>query len=163
MNSIQLLIQENLKRLNTVNEFLLKNKSNGSNTDIAKFARLNQERKSLEETNEQLEAIFPSELPSTTMKLADASVLKNLWYGQKVYRWENGKMRGFNFVGLMPNCKNYLILSDGEMLEHLHISDKDDSYRGDWYTGKYDSNFVGHLRLQYLMKKIDSTKDIYFR
>jgi len=165
MNSIQLLIQENQNRLDTVNEFLNENKSNGSQDDIAKFARLNQERRSLEETIEQLKSIFSFELPSSTMKQADTETLKNLEYGDEVYRWDRGRasMQGFRFVGLMPSCKNYLIFEDGEMLTHLHISDKDGSFRGLWFTGKYDSNFVGHLRIQRLMEKIDSVKDIYFK
>lgn len=163
MESIKLLIQENQNRLDAINKFLSENTSNGSLSDTAKFSRLNQERICLEEINEQLKSIFPTELPDSTMKIADAEILKNLEYGQKVYRLEGAELRGFRFVGVMPSCKNYLIFEDGEMLVHLHISSKDNSFRGDWYVGEYDSKFLGQLKIQRLLKKIESTREIYFK
>lgn len=95
-----------------------------------------------------------------------AQELRNLKYGEKIYRFDPIKeysFRGFQFVGLMPSCKNYLILSDGETLAHLHISDKDDLFRGDWYSGEYDSKFVGQLLFNYYHQRIEGVREIYFK
>jgi len=92
-----------------------------------------------------------------------AEDLKNLQYGERVYRFVNGEARRLDFVGFMPSCLNYLIFSDGEYLTHLHISDRDGSFRGDWYSGKYDSKFIGGLKVAYLEDRIESVKKIYLK
>ena len=97
------------------------------------------------------------------MKQLNAKELKSLEYGQKVVRFQNGESRGLRFVGIMPSCKNYLIFEDGEYLTHLHISSKDSSFRGEWYAGEYSSEFVGNLKIEWLQKKIESTKRIYLK
>lgn len=97
------------------------------------------------------------------MNKLTAKELRNLKYGDKVYRFDGRSMRGFDFVGLMPSCKNYLILSDGETLIHLHISDKDESFRYDWYSGKYDSVFAGNLMIQYHKKEIETITEVFIK
>lgn len=89
------------------------------------------------------------------MKKMTAEDLRNLKYGDKVYSFINGKFEGYDFVDIMPASKNYLIFSDGENLTHLHISPKDNTFHGDWYSGEYDSDFVGYLLIDYYQKKID--------
>ncbi len=97
------------------------------------------------------------------MKLMTAADLKALSYGDTVYRFADGRFRKLRFVGLMPSCKNYLIFEDGEYLTHLHISSKDDSFNGDWYSGKYSSKFVGEKMVEALERKIKVIKVVYNR
>jgi hypothetical protein len=75
------------------------------------------------------------------MKKLTVEDLKKLSYGEKVHTYKNGHLRRLDFVGLMPSCKSYLIFSDGEYLTHLHISDKDNSFKGEWYSGEYTAKF----------------------
>ena len=92
-----------------------------------------------------------------------AEDLKSLQYGEKVHKFSDGKLRRFHFVGLMPDCKNYLIFSDGECLTHLHISDNDGTFRDSWYSGEYKSDFVGYLMIDYHQKRIESIRKVYLK
>ena len=84
--------------------------------------------------------------------------LRSLKPGDKVYKNSGLTFRTLHFVGNMqPNSPNYLIFCDGEHLEHLYISDKDDSFRGDWYNSK----FVGEIKIKHLKEQIESINNIY--
>lgn len=96
------------------------------------------------------------------MKKLTAEDLRNLKIGVKVYRHSGTTFKGLNFVGIMqPNLPYYLIFCSGQHLEHLYISDKDDSFYDDWYGGEYDSKFVGELLIKYHERKIQDIKEIY--
>lgn len=96
------------------------------------------------------------------MKQLTAEDLKSLKIGEKVYRCSGRSFRKLYFVGIMqPADPNYLIFCDGEHLEHLYISRKDDSFYDDWYGGEYDRIFVGELKIKQLEKEIESVKQIY--
>jgi hypothetical protein len=89
--------------------------------------------------------------------------LRNLIYGERVYRFDGKSFRGLRFVGLMPDCKNYLIFCDGEYLTHLYISEKDESFHDEWYSGEYSSMFVGGLLLAALEKRKESIINTYIK
>lgn len=96
------------------------------------------------------------------MRKLTAEDLRNLKVGEKVYRHSGRSFRKLHFVGIMqPADPNYLIFCEGEHLEHLYISRKDDSFRDDWYGGEYDSKFVGELKIKQLEREIESVKQIY--
>jgi hypothetical protein len=96
------------------------------------------------------------------MELLTAEQLKNLKWGDKVYRLLNNQIRQLQFVAVMPSSKNYLIFSDGEYLTYLHISSKDNSFFGDWYVGEYDSETFGNKLLEQANKNIENIKATYF-
>jgi hypothetical protein len=93
------------------------------------------------------------------MKELTADELRKLEYGQKVYRFTNGRIQGFCLVGRMPECHNYLIFSAGEQLRYLHISDKDE-FRDIWFDS-YDTESAGKLIIEYYEERIESIKKIY--
>lgn len=95
------------------------------------------------------------------MKKLEAKDLRNLKHGDIVYRFNNGDFRKLLFVSKMPKDDTYLIFCDGEYLTHLFINPKNDSFKYDWYTGEYDSNFVSNLKIDYLKGRIESIKRIY--
>jgi len=97
------------------------------------------------------------------MEKLNAEQLRNLKYGDEVYRFTDGDFESFQFVGLMPSCKNYLILSKGEKLIHLHINKTNDLFYQEWYKGEYDSKFVGQLMIDWHNKQIESIKRIYLK
>lgn len=94
------------------------------------------------------------------MKKLDSKQLKSLNWGDKVYRFDRWDFRKLYFVGKMPRSENYLIFCDGDYLTYLYIN-KDDSFSYDWYSGEYDSKFVGELKLKELKSRIESVKSIY--
>jgi hypothetical protein len=100
------------------------------------------------------------------MKLMTAKDLKRLQHGDKVYRFENSTCRGLDYVGRMPRTERYLIFSDfepnfGVYLTHLYISPKDETFCGEWYSGEYDSKFVGNLMIEELKTKVNRLEEIY--
>lgn len=98
------------------------------------------------------------------MKKLTAEDLRNLNPGEKVYRQSGRNFRKLYFVGIMqPADPNYLIFCDGEHLEHLYISRKDNSFHDNWYGGEYDRIFVGELKIKQLEKEIESVKEIYIK
>ncbi len=78
--------------------------------------------------------------------------------GEKIYKVSQGRSRSFRIVGHMPGCDNYLILSDGEHLEHIHKSKVSNH---SWFTGKYDSSVIGHRLIEQIQRKINSVKSVY--
>lgn len=96
------------------------------------------------------------------MEKLNAEQLKSLKWGDKVYRWLGGDFRGLRYVGRMPGSDQYLIFCDGEYLTHLYIG-RDGAFSYDWYTGEYDSQFVGNLKLEKLRKEEESIRKIYFK
>ena len=101
------------------------------------------------------------------MKKITAGDLRNLEHGEQVWRSDGYSVRSLRFVGIMPGNPNYIILCDGEYLTHLYISPKNDDdgedYRGEWYSGEYDSKFVGEIMLKYHQEKIESIQSIYLK
>jgi hypothetical protein len=91
-----------------------------------------------------------------------AEDLRGLKHGDKIYRNSGFEFIGLDFVGFMPRNEGYLIFCKGEYLTHLYIG-TDDIFRGDWYSGEYDSKFVGKLRIEYLEDRISSAKRIHFK
>jgi hypothetical protein len=89
--------------------------------------------------------------------------LRSLRFGDTVYFGNGSSLRSLRYVGRMPSCKeNYLIFSDGEFLMHLYIG-HDNTFRGDWFMGKYDSEFVGNYKKDWHLKQIESVERIYLK
>jgi hypothetical protein len=96
--------------------------------------------------------------PMTKMTAEDLLCLR---HGDKVYYGNSSTIRSLNYVGRMPKGENvYLIFSDGEFLMHLYIG-RDNTFRGDWFMGKYDSKFVGNYMIDYYKSQIGSVENIY--
>lgn len=98
--------------------------------------------------------------PMTKMTADD---LRSLRFGDKVYYGNGVGIRSLNYVGRMPIVEErYLIFSDGEYLTHLYI-DRDNTFRGDWFMGKYDSEFFGNYMKDYHLKQIENIENIYLK
>lgn len=96
------------------------------------------------------------------MKELTAEDIRTLQHGDVVYRWDCTHFRKLRFVGPMPGSTKHFIFCDGEYLTYLFIS-KDDNFANEWYSGEYDSKFVGNLKLAELNRKIEGVKKIYFK
>ena len=91
-----------------------------------------------------------------------ADDLRSLQHGDKVYQGNGANMRGLHYVGRMPTSEeHYLIFCDGQYLTHLYIHN-DNTFNGDWFMGKYDSEFVGNYIKNWHLKRIESVESIYF-
>ena len=97
------------------------------------------------------------------MKKLTADDLRNLKWGDKVYRISGRNHRGLRFVGFMPGSPCYLIFCDGEYLTHLYINERDNSFHDEWYGGEYDSTFIGFKLKMYYLKKAQDIEDIYIK
>ena len=101
-----------------------------------------------------------NDAPMTKMTADD---LRRLRFGDKVYYGNGASMRSLHYVGRMPTSEeHYLLFCDGEFLMHLYIG-HDDKFRGDWFMGKYDSEFVGNYMKDYYLERIDSVDRIYLK
>jgi len=94
------------------------------------------------------------------MKQLTAIELLGLKHGDRVWRGDGGgyDFRRLDYVGRMPKSERYLIFSDGEYLTHLYISEKDNSFRGLYYGGEYDSNFVTNKKIEYHQDMVETLK-----
>jgi len=95
------------------------------------------------------------------MKKLTAEDLFALEHGDRVLRFNGTKHRRLTYVGRMPRSKNYLIFCDGQHLEHLYISTKDNTFYSEWYGGEYDGKFVGNLLVEKYKKKIEDVEYVY--
>lgn len=101
-----------------------------------------------------------NDAPMTKMTADD---LRRLRFGDKVHYGNGSSMRSLRYVGRMPSSeKHYLIFCEGEFIMHLYIG-HDDKFRGDWYMGKYDSEFVGNYLKDWHLKRIEGIEDIYLK
>ena len=92
-----------------------------------------------------------------------ADDLRRLRFGDKVYFGSGSNIRSLRYVGRMPSSEeHYLIFCDGEYVTHLYIT-KDNTFNGDWFMGKYESEFVGNYLKDWYLKKIDSVEKIYLK
>lgn len=96
------------------------------------------------------------------MKKLTAEDIRALQHGDVVYRWDGTTFRKLSFVAPMPNVDRYFIFCNGTYLTYLYISTAD-NFTDDWYGGKYDSTFVGNLKIEALESRIKSIKKIYFK
>jgi hypothetical protein len=103
------------------------------------------------------------------MKKLNATDLRNLKHGDKVYQFKHYTERRLYFVGLMPRSSNYLIFCDGEHLEYLYVH-TDGTFKYDWYNGDITSKDIGEILLlktdeeiKRLEKSKQSIKDIYIK
>ena len=92
------------------------------------------------------------------MERLTAEQLLSLKYGDKVYFRRGSYIDGYRYVGRMPSSENYLIFSMGETLKHLYISEKDNTFRGDWFGGEFDEKFIIQLRIKELEKELEELK-----
>lgn len=98
--------------------------------------------------------------PMTKMTADD---LRRLRFGDKVFYGSGSNIRSLRYVGRMPSSEeHYLIFCDGEFLMHLYIG-RDDTFRGDWYMGKYDSEFVGNYLKNWHLQRIEGIEKIYLK
>lgn len=91
------------------------------------------------------------------MKKLTADDLRALKWGDKVYRFKGKDYRVLRFVGIMPGNKNYLIFCEGEYLEHLYISPKDNSFKWDWYP-EMEMPEIGKLLIELCTDNIEKIK-----
>lgn len=101
-----------------------------------------------------------NDAPMTKMTADD---LRRLRFGDKVHYGNGASMRSLRYVGRMPSSEeHYLLFCDGEFLMHLYIG-HDDKFRGDWFMGKYDSEFNGNYMKNYHLERIESIERIYLK
>ena len=92
-----------------------------------------------------------------------ADDLRRLRFGDKVYYGNGYGLRSLRYVGRMPSSEeHYLLFCDGEFLMHLYIG-HDHTFRGDWYMGKYNSEFVGNYKKDWHLQQIKSIERIYLK
>ena len=93
------------------------------------------------------------------MKKLTAEDLLNLKYGDTVYKFDGNDMHEFRYVHRMPSSPDrYLIFSCGETLIHQYIH-TDGTYKGDWYSGDYDIEFIDNLEIELLEKRLAKLKE----
>jgi hypothetical protein len=98
--------------------------------------------------------------PMTKMTADD---LRALRFGDKVYYGNGAGMGGLHYVGRMPTSEeHYLLFCDGQNLKHLYVHN-DNTFNGDWFMGKYDSEFVGNYIKDWHLKRIESIERIYLK
>jgi hypothetical protein len=98
--------------------------------------------------------------PMTKMTADD---LRRLRHGDRVHYGNGSNIRSLQYVGRMPRSEeHYLIFSEGEFLMHLYIG-HDDKFRGDWFMGKYDSEFVGNYLKDWHLERIKGIDEIYLK
>ena len=104
------------------------------------------------------------------MKKLTANDLRDLKHGDCVFQFKGIQERKLYFVGLMPNCKNYLIFCDGEHLEFLYINEKTNEFKYDWYFETLSSEEIGKIIISKIDDKIarltqdkQNVKEIYFK
>jgi hypothetical protein len=98
--------------------------------------------------------------PMTKMMVGD---LRSLRFGDKVYYGNGSDIRSLRYVGRMPSSEeHYLIFCDGEFLMHLYIG-HDDTFRGDWFMGEYNSEFAGNYLKKWHLDRLDGIDRIYFK
>ncbi|CAB4128118.1 hypothetical protein UFOVP104_17 [uncultured Caudovirales phage] len=88
-----------------------------------------------------------------------AEELLSLQYGDTVYFRTGSYTDAFRYVGRMPSSERYLIFSCGEKLKHLYISEKDNSFRGEWYRGEFDDKYIIQIRINELEKELENLKE----
>lgn len=93
------------------------------------------------------------------MKKLTAVELLSLKYGDIVYFRTGSYTTTFRYVGRMPSSQRYLIFSCGEKLKHLYISEKDNSFSGEWYQGEFDDKFIIRIRIDELEKELETLKE----
>ena len=104
------------------------------------------------------------------MKKLTANDLRDLKHGDCVFQFKGIQERKLHFVGLMPNCKNYLIFCEGEHLEFLYINEKTNEFKYDWYLETLSSEEIGKIiiskiddKIQSLIEDKKNVKEIYFK
>jgi len=98
--------------------------------------------------------------PMTKMTADD---LRRLRHGDRVHYGNGSSMRGLRYVGRMPSSEeHYLIFCKGEFLTHLYIG-HDHTFRGDWFMGKYESEFAGNYEKDWHLQQIESIERIYLK
>lgn len=92
------------------------------------------------------------------MKKLNTEDLLNLQYGDKVWKFNGTCMYSFDYVARMPSSPDrYLIFSEGEKLIFLYIH-IDGTFRGDWYSGDFDTDFIDNLEIEKLEKRLAELK-----
>jgi hypothetical protein len=92
------------------------------------------------------------------MKKLTAEDLFSLQYGDRVYRFRGTDMHPYRYVNRMPGAPDrYLIFSEGENLTHLYIH-TDGTFKDEWYSGDYDSDFVDSIEIERLEIEIERLK-----
>lgn len=100
--------------------------------------------------------VVKDNLKEEKMKNLTAEDLFALQYGDQVYRFDGTNFDSFRYVGRMPSSPDrYLIFSEGEKLAHLYIH-TDGTFKGEWYSGKFDANVWDELEIKSIELKIES-------
>ncbi len=99
----------------------------------------------------------------TPMTKMTADDLRRLRFGDKVSYGNGANVRSLRYVGRMPSSEEcYLIFCEGEFLMHLYIH-SDNTFKGDWFMGKYDSEVIGNYIKEWHLKRINSIEEIYLK
>jgi len=92
------------------------------------------------------------------MNRLTAKDLLALEYGATVFLRNGSYVTTFRYVGRMPSNERYLIFCSGENLKHLYISEKDDTFKGEWYSGEFDERFIIELRISELETELSKLR-----
>lgn len=96
------------------------------------------------------------------MKLLSARELHQLKPGDKVHYFNGRDMVKFYFVGKTPKCENLLIFANGSDVRSFWVSTTEYLVYH-FYSGEYDSKFVGNLIIEALKKDITVVEKIYLK
>lgn len=87
---------------------------------------------------------------------------KKLQPKDKVYEIRNGQKFPWRYIAENPLVEGVVLASDGDYTKMTCISKF--SFRpGVYYTGVYDSKFIGEKMIAQLNARIDSTKEVYLK
>lgn len=89
--------------------------------------------------------------------------VKSLEKGEKIYKVSGGMSQGFKVVGTMPGNDNYVIISAGEDLKHIHKSHLEGHRRTVYYTGEYDPKVLGKKMIEQLQMEIEDVEAVYIK
>lgn len=94
-------------------------------------------------------------------RITDFDEIKKLKWGEKIIRIIEGQSRSLRFVALMPGAPEcYAIFCEGEYVTYLYVKRLETQI---WLKGEYDSKIVGKYKLEFLNKRMESVKSIYFK
>ncbi|MEM7485055.1 MAG: hypothetical protein AAF348_07585 [Bacteroidota bacterium] len=94
------------------------------------------------------------------MKKINTEEFENLKYGDKVYRFFNDRIKRYYFVAKMPKSETTYILCDGTDIISVFIS-KQRGLTDTFFSGEYNSEFIGKYLIENYEKKIRIVEEIY--
>lgn len=90
------------------------------------------------------------------MKSISFEDLENLNQREIISEVTNGKYQQYEFVGLLPSNKNYVMLSFDEKVKTIHKT-----YFTNFYVGNFEPKYIGNLMISQLQNEIETIKYYY--